>query len=374
MAAHAKLGASNAHRWMACPGSVQMEAGLPNTSSPHAQEGTLAHELAELCLKHNMNAIDLPDENDREKYPQEMRAYVQEYLDYVRDVLYAAGSDAVLDVEVRIDYSRWVPGGFGTADAVIYNARGDMWVIDLKYGVGVKNYAEGNPQAMLYALGAVDKLYPIVDIEKVTLVIHQPRLDDVDEHVVSAEELMQFAEDARRAAEKTQEPNADLIPGEKQCRWCKAKASCPAMLRQVHEIVGQDFDSLSQPDKLTDQQLSNVLEHKKLITDWLGAVEDHARGKLESGQPFPGYKLVAGRSLRQWQDLEAAEQKLSEILGDSAYERKLLTPAKAEKALGKHKDALAEYIVKPEGKPTLVPEKDKRPAINIGLDDFDGLS
>jgi hypothetical protein len=364
MIAHASLGASNAHRWLECAGSVQAEIGLPNTSSVFAIEGTTAHDLAELTLTTTDGALDLFAD-------QEMADYVRIYTDYVRSLSDTA--DLVL-IEQRVDYSDWVPKGFGTADAIVLN--GDtLNVVDLKYGMGVQVYAENNPQGMLYALGAYAEVNHIAEIKNVVITIVQPRLDHISEWSISIEDLLRWAEWVTQRAEATQEDNAPRAAGEKQCRFCKAKHNCGELFRHTEAILLTEFDNiegLPNVDTLTDEQVSNVLASKALIEGWISAISTHVTERLETGGGFAGYKLVEGRSTRRWYDDETAEFRLREMVGaENAVTTKVISPTQAQKILGaKRKNEIAEMIVKPSGKPTLVPDSDKRLAINVTAEDF----
>jgi len=363
--AHASLGASNAHRWLYCPGSVKAEDGLPNTSSPFAEEGTRAHDLAELALTTVPAALDLFEDQD-------MANHVRVYTEYVERL--SAGADLVL-IEERVDYSDWVDGGFGTADAVV--VRGDtLHVVDLKYGMGVPVSAEDNPQGMLYGLGAYAAVGAIVEVTRVVISIIQPRLDSISEWEISLADLLRWAEWVSARAEATKADDAPRVPGEKTCRWCKAKHNCAALLKQTTDALMTEFDDLENlpnPDTLTDAQIATALAAKGLIEGWLSAVASHVKGRLEDGVGFEGYKLVAGRSSRNWSDSEAAEKTLRDMIGpDRAIVTTLISPAQAEKALGaKRKADIADLIATKTGAPTLAPESDKRPAINISDSDFD---
>lgn len=384
MVAHAKLGASNAHRWLNCPGSVSAEDGIPNTSSPFADEGTRAHELAEATLGMAHLPPDEVEMKDWAKYAhaksnefldlyedQEMAEYVRMYVEHVNAL--AADADAI-DIEMRVSYGDWVPGGFGTADAIIVKG-GTIHICDLKYGMGVRVDAEENPQAMLYALGALSVVEMVFDIERIQIHIIQPRIDNISQWEISVPDLLRWAEWVKQRAEAALEADAPRIPGEKQCRFCRAKASCAALQKMTQDVIMAEFDDLDNAPKantLTDAQMRRALEAKPLIEGWLGAVEGLVKERLTSGEGFPGYKLVEGKSNRQWADVEAAETVLIDLIGpEASHTRKIISPAQAEKVLGKKRvGEISDLIVKPTGAPTLAPESDKRPPINISASDF----
>ena len=363
---HASLGASSAHRWAYCPGSVAASADLPNTSSPFAQEGTTAHDLAELALRTGSSALD-HFEN------QEMADFVSVYTEYVGRL--SVEADMTM-IEQRLDYGDWVPGGFGTSDAIVL--RGDtLHVVDLKYGMGVQVYAENNPQGMLYALGAYNEISHAADVQRVVITIVQPRLDHISEWEISIPDLLKWAEWISQRAEATTEPDAPRIAGASQCKFCLAKHNCGALLKHTTDAMLTEFDDLENlpaPDTLTDDQVGAALAAKGLIEGWLNAVQSHVVERLESGQGFDGFKLVAGRSSRRWIDEGVALKELSGMIGqDKAMTQpKLISPPQAEKAVGaKRKADIQNLIVKTEGKPTLAPDSDNRPAVNVELSDFD---
>lgn len=376
MKAHAKLSASGAHRWIPCPGSIEAEAGMPKSSSAFADEGGAAHELAEIVEKRGGSSFDWEGrplvEYSSFTPDREMVEAVQYYLDYLNQF----GGDRL--IEVRVDFSPWVPDGFGTSDAIVFDGE-TMHIVDFKYGKGVKVDAERNPQMMLYALGAYNELGFIYSAKSVVSHIVQPRLDHVSVWEISAADLLAWGEEVKEHAAAALKPGAKRQPGEKQCRFCSAKAVCPALLKMVEDTIGADLASMSEltpPTELSAAQLGAVLSNRALITGWMEAVAKLVTHRMTSGGTFPGWKLVEGRSLRQWSDESEAERLLVAELGEKAYERKLISPAKAEKAMGKKRAAiLADVVVKPLGSPTLAPESDPRPPFGaVTADDFDDLT
>lgn len=366
MTAHAKLSASGAHRWMNCPGSVKAEEGMTDRTSSFAEEGTKAHDLMEQMLLNIRTDID--------KYDIEMAEHVRAYVDYVESLKEAG--DTLL-VEECVDFSEWVPGGFGTADTVLVGDR-RIHIVDLKYGKGVPVYAERNPQAMLYALGAYAGFGWMGDIKSVKISIVQPRLDNISEWEVSVTDLLKFGEEARQAAADTLIPNAKKVPGEKQCKFCKAKATCPALYKLTADTLMADFEQIDeapQPHKLTFAQMRLALERKSLIEAWLQSVELSVKDLILEGVEFEGFKLVEGRSVRRWSDAEVAGARLAALVGEqSAFVRQVISPAKAEKLLGKKdKGMIEDIVVKPRGAATLARQSDPRPAISPVDADFEAL-
>lgn len=359
--AHATLSASGAHRWMACPGSVAAESGLPDRTSSFAAEGTLAHEVVERALRLDLNCDAVCDR-------PEMAEAAQVYVDYVRAL---PGKHSF--IETRVSFDEWVPGGFGTADSIVIDdATQTLHITDLKFGKGVRIDAEHNPQAMLYALGAFDAFGFIYEIKHIRIAIIQPRIDHISEWEISVTDLLKWGEIARAAAEATTKANAPRVPGDKQCRFCKAKATCPALWKKTEQALLAEFDDLDPKpvNKLSDNQLRQALEAKPLIEAWLSAVERLVMERIAAGNVFPGFKIVEGRSLRQWKDDVGAT--LEFLLGEKAYTKKIVSPAQAEKLLGKtHRDKIEGLVVKPRGKPTLTGEGDPRPSITVSASDFD---
>lgn len=368
MAGHAKLSASGAHRWLACPGSVRLEDGIADAGSAYAAEGTLAHELAEICLARGWDAHDLPPYaeasrgEDWGRYPDDMRQHVQSYLDLVR------GFPGALLVETRVTYDRWVPEGFGTADALVIDDT-KAALVDLKYGQGVKVYADG-PQLKLYALGAIQTHGWLYDIQTWELVICQPRIDHIDAVTVSTGHLLEWAETVvAPAAALALTDGAPLSPGEHQCRFCRAKAVCRSRRDANLKVAYADFGPLPKPDSLDLGEIAALLGKLDEMEQWAKDVRDYAMSQAESGHDLPGYKLVEGRSYRQWTDEAAVIRRLRALkyLKSDYIVEKLIGIGEAEKLLGGKKAAtpiLDELTVKPPGRPALVPEADKRPALN----------
>lgn len=371
-ATHAKLSASGSSRWLNCTGSVKAESNYPESSSAFALEGTTAHELAEMCLtsdyhpsfylNQTINGITIDDE---------MADNVAAYIAYVKSF------SGVHFYEQRVDFSEWIPNGFGTSDAIVIDeSNKTVHVIDLKYGKGVPVDAENNTQAMLYALGVLSEYGFIYDIDNVVIHIYQPRIKNYSSWSITTTELLKWAEWAKQRAIEALSDNAPRTPSDKACQWCKAKATCKALLDHTHNVLMSDFDELDEvkPDTLTHKELRVIQDNAKLIKSWLDAVESHIFDMLLRGEDFAGYKLVEGRSTRAWQDEQKAIDVLKDKLDESQlYTQKLISPAQAEKLLKKDKVILSELITKSEGKPTLVPDCDKRTSLKDDVNMFDVL-
>jgi len=374
MAAHAKLSASGAERWLTCPGSIRAEESIPDKSSKFAMEGTAAHELAELCLTKTRTAISYLNQTLPEsqwKVDEDMAEHIQTYVDYVDQF------KGHRMIEQRVDFSKYVPDGFGTSDGIIID-NDTMHIIDLKFGKGIRVDADNNSQGKLYAIGALCDYGFVYDIEHIIIHIVQPRLDHISVWEISAVELLAWAEWVKGRAQLCSEPDAPRVASEKACLWCKAKPTCPELMALTESATLADFTDISvspkSPDKLSVRDLRFALDNKKLIISWLDAVENLAFERLSAGEDFAGYKLVHGRSSRSWVDPQEAEQVLFEELGDALYApKKIITAPQAEKLLGKKKIGLLDGLVsKHEGKPTMVPESDNRPEISSGdISDFD---
>ncbi len=369
-AKHALLSASSAYRWLACPPSALLSAKYGDTSSSYAQEGTAAHALAEYkVLKALGRKADDPTEN-LDYFNEEMDEATDAYAAYVFEQVAEAKkatTDPIVLVEQRVDFSTYVPDGFGTADALII-ADGKLSITDLKYGQGVLVEADHNPQLMCYALGAYEMFSALYDIETVSMTIFQPRRDNVSVFEMKASDLLDWAENTLKPkAELAAECKGDFTAGE-HCRFCKAKADCRARAEANLALARYDF---ALPPTLTDADIEAILPLLDELTSWAEDIKAYALTRAVAGKEWHGYKLVAGRSNRKYVNEDAVAKKVSDA-GFNPYEEKLLGITAMTKLLGKNRfeELLSSLIEKPQGKPTLVPESDKRPAMNSAKEDF----
>ena len=374
MANHAILSPSSASRWLTCTPSARLEEGHQDAGSVYAQEGTLAHRLGELYLQHRFyglnTANNLLSVRESPLYSGAMSEHMVDYCAFVEARMAEAKArcgDPELYIEKRIDISAYVPGSFGTADAVII-ADGLMDVIDLKYGAGVPVSAQDNPQMMLYALGCLLAFSWAYDITEVRMTVYQPRLDNFDSAVISAEDLMAWAEtELKPKAQQAWEGTGDFNPGDHQCRWCKAGATCRARAEYQLELARYDF---AKGSTLMPDEIANILDRLSGLLTWAEQIKTYAYDQaVNHGQHYPGYKLVEGRSNRKYAD-EAA---IAETLTASGFEpdtifkpKELLGITAMESMVGKKKlaELVGQYIIKPDGAPTLVSATDKRPELN----------
>ena len=373
---HARLGASGAYRWMACPPSVKQEEKFPDKESEYAAEGTLAHSMAELIIRYNNHEFTKKTFSTRmnklrkeELYGKDMEDYIAEYTNAVWEIFNEAKSscpDAQLLAEQRLDFSEYVPDGFGTGDVVII-ADDMVQVIDLKYGKGVGVSAIENPQLRLYGIGAYLEHSMLYDIRRVKMTIIQPRLENISTEELTVEELLKWAEEeVRPRAELAMAGKGEYQAGE-HCRFCKAKAACRARAEHNLELTKLDFRD---PDILEEWEIGEVLQRANELNSWVKDVTDYVFDQaLNYGKKFEGWKLVEGRSNRKYADEGTVSQILTQAGYDSSEilkEPQLLGITDMTKLLGKKKfeELLSGQIIKPKGKPVLVPETDKRPELN----------
>lgn len=392
MTQHAKdFSPSASSRWLNCTASVKAVRHLPNTSSVYAMEGTVAHELAENCLTHYRDTFRDYLGSEFTQYTDDMRPItfivdhemateVDKYVQYVRELI---EFDSVVLIEQRVEFTNWVPEGFGTADAVIIN-NDCVHVVDLKYGKGVAVDAYQNSQLMLYALGVYQLYANTFDLQNFCIHVVQPRRNNFSTYEFKVDELLEFAEYVKqKTTEAYDDDLAVFNPTTKGCEWCPLNATCSALTEYSYKSVSMMFESLDDDDdlcldnvnQLTPERIAKVLGDRKMIEKHLANVEAFALELAEGGTTIPGYKLVEGRTNRVWRDEKEAEDKLAEHLKiDDILTYKLISPAQLEK-LNKslYADIEKEFVNKPQGKTTLVPVSDKREAITPIADQFEEL-
>ncbi len=380
---HAKLSSSASKRWLGCPGSVKLSEHYPNGSSIYADEGTIAHGMAEGMISKDDKLVQKYEVEAAKFYGEhpelngtflEMKMILQPYVDYVFEE-YAAqvheDGAAQLMTEERVDLTEYIPGGFGTSDVVILR-QGRLHIIDLKYGKGVSVSAEDNPQLKLYALGTLARFDMLYDIEDVVMTIYQPRLDNVSTDTIKAKDLYAWGEEViKPGAQLALSEDAPVHAGD-WCQFCPARYDCKERARDAMELqkyLGQMV--------LSPEEIAEILGKIDRLTKFAEDIKDSALTKALDGEEIPGWKVVEGRSIRKYVGSEEEIVRQCEGAGyDQAllYERKLLTITNMEKLMGKKQfaEVLGAYVEKPEGKPTLAPESDKRPAItnNSAAEDF----
>ena len=369
--AHAVLSASGADKWLNCPPSARLEESYPDTSSPYAKEGTLAHEIAEFKAR-NYFIETLPKRTFTSKlnkfkkdelYQNEMDEYTESYLEYIKEVAMKYPSKPYIALEKKIDFSKYVPDGYGTCDCILIHGN-DMHIIDFKYGKGVQVSAENNSQLMLYALGALEAYSMLYQIETLHLSIFQPRLDNISCFEISAANLLSWAVgDVEPKAKLAYDGIGDFKAGE-HYRFCKAQAQCRAKAESIISV----FPVKEEPALLTDDEIGLILAKAKELVSWSNAVEDYALNAILSGKEIQGWKAVEGRSVRVFSDADKAFEKIVEsgTPEEMLYERKPLSLSQIEKLLGKKEfeSIVSSFVIKPQGKPTLAPSDDKRPVFN----------
>lgn len=376
---HARLSASGSAKWLNCPGSVRLESEFPDRDTAASAEGTLAHSLGELKINFALGNItrnqyirrcrQLARENGLDELPADMQEYTDSYRNFVIERYNkrkAIWGNAEIVVEEQLDYSAYVPGGFGTGDCIIISP-GTIDIIDFKYGKGVLVPAENNSQLRLYALAALEEYNFICDVDVINYIIFQPRMDNVSEESTKAAELREWGQsEVKPRAALTLDENAECIAGEYcDSHFCKARAVCRAYNAQRLKLAEFDFEA---PSKLSFEELSDILEIAPKINKWCELVSAYALEQaVHNGVKFPGFKLVEGRSNRVITDKDKVEQVLiARGYGeDEIIERSLIGLTKLERLIGKDElnSIIGKYIAKPAGKPCLVPETDKRPEI-----------
>lgn len=381
---HALLSPSSASRWLACTPSARLEEKFPESTSPFAEEGTLAHEVGETLLRYYKKDLKKREYDKRigglsenKYYNHELQGHADSYAAFVWEKFTAAKKSdkaAVLRVEEKIDVTAYVPEGFGTGDAVII-ANGTMEIIDLKYGKGVEVSAVGNKQMMLYALGAYDLFSFMYDINTVRMTIFQPRLDNISEYELAVSELLDWAEnELKPKAKMAFNGEGDFCAGS-HCKFCKAKAQCRTLAEYNLELAKYDF---LDAELMGNTEIANVLTRALPFKSWIASIEEYALGEAIKGERIPGFKLVEGRSVRKYSDEAKIVSALVEngFTEDIIYDKKLKGITALEKIVTKPKfNAICGgFIIKPEGKPTLVVDTDPRPVFDSAVNDFKDIN
>lgn len=374
---HALLSASGSARWLHCTASAEAEKNFPpEKESAYAAEGTVAHALAEAKLYADILGRDESDTIAKLKggpyYDSDMDRYTTGYAEYVAELLAEAIAEdplAQLLPEARVDFSRYVPGGFGTSDALILSSK-RLTVVDLKYGRGVPVSAKGNSQLALYALGAYDAYSFLYSPPMVRLVIYQPRIDHIEQEDISLQTLIDWGtEYVAPRAKAAMEGSGEFDPGD-HCRWCRARIRCRARAEKLRALAVKDF---CDPALLSDAEMMEVLALSDTLSKWAADVYGWAQAQAESGKKIKGYKLVAGMRRRKIADEDGLLTALRrhKLKLDDIAPRKLESIGKLEKLIGKEKfkDWAADYIELPEARPILVPESDKREELIVDLKD-----
>ena len=367
MTAHAKLNASSSKRWLACPPSAKLSEKYEATTSSYAEEGTQAHALAEMWVGSWLNGSDIFENELLKGCSQDMVDYISTYVDFVIERINAArakSTTATILLEQKLDYSEWVEEGFGTGDVVII-ADGVLEIIDLKYGKGIRVDAEDNSQLRLYGLGAYNVFGPLFEFSQVDMTIYQPRLSHVSTESLSLDDLLRWGDKyVKPRAVLAWKGEGEFCAGD-HCKWCPANAECRARADANLEMLKYDF---REPSLLGSDEIADILSKVDDLVSWAGDVKAFALNQAEQhGVAYPGWKLVEGRSNRIITNEADAIHLLlnSGYSSTDIYNTKLKGIGDLEKLLGKTKLSLLDaFITKPQGKPVLVPEADKRPPLS----------
>lgn len=365
MSKHAFLSPSGSHRWLNCTPSAMLESKFSGGSSSAAEEGTAAHAFCEHKLKKALRRRSKRPVSDYDS--DEMQEYTDSYMDYVLEQLEVAKQtckDSMVLIEQKVDFSEYVPDGYGTADCIIV-ADDTMQIIDFKYGLGVLVDAEQNTQLMCYSIGALNLFDSLYDIKQVTMHIFQPRRENVQNWTIPVDELKAWAEnELKPKAQMALNGEGEYNPGE-WCQFCKAAVRCRARAEEKLRLAQQEF---KMPPLLTDSEIEEVLTILPDLTKWADGILAYATdAAVNHGKEWNGFKVVEGRSVRKYKDEELVAQAAKDHGYTDIYRQSLITMTEMQKLMGKKQfeQILGDLIVKPQGKPTLVPVTDKRPAMNV---------
>jgi len=365
MGNHAILSASSSHRWLHCLPSARLELEFENTNGEAAKEGTAAHALSEHKLK---KALRIRSKRPTSEYDSdEMEECTDAYVDFIMEQVELARkscTDPIVLIEQRLDFSCYVPDGFGTGDCVIISDD-RLHIVDFKYGMGVLVDAEDNPQMKLYALGALEIYDSLYDIKEISMTIFQPRRENVSTWTVSVEELKAWAEEELKPkAAKAYQGEGEYMPGP-WCTFCRASSRCRARADENLKLAQMEF---KMPQLLTDSEIEEVLTILPDLTKWANEITAYATdAAVNHGKEWHGFKVVEGRSVRKYKDENAVAEKAVISGYKDIYRKSLIPMTEMQKLMGKTKfeEILGNLIYKPPGKPTLVPNSDKRPAMNV---------
>lgn len=365
MGNHAILSASSSHRWLHCLPSARLELEFENTNGGAAKEGTAAHNLAEHKLK---KALRIRSKRPTSEYDSdEMEECTDAYVDFIMEQVELARkscTDPIVLIEQRLDFSCYVPDGFGTGDCVIISDD-RLHIVDFKYGMGVLVDAEENPQMKLYALGALEIYDSLYDIKEISMTIFQPRRENVSTWTVPVEELKTWAEEELKSkAAKAYQGEGEYMPGP-WCTFCRASTRCRARADENLKLAQMEF---KMPPLLTDDEIEEVLTILPDLTKWANEINAYATdATVNHGKEWHGFKVVEGRSVRKYKDEDAVAEKAVISGYKDIYRKSLIPMTEMQKLMGKTKfeEILGNLIYKPPGKPTLVPKSDKRPAMNV---------
>lgn len=365
MSKHAFLSPSGSHRWLNCTPSAMLESEFPGGSSSAAEEGTAAHAFCEHKLKKALRRRSKRPVSDYDS--DEMQEYTDSYVDYVLEQLEVAKQtckDPMVLIEQKVDFSEYVPDGYGTADCIIVSDD-TMQIIDFKYGLGVLVDAEQNTQLMCYSIGALNIFDSLYDIKQVTMHIFQPRRENVQNWTIPVDELKAWAEnELKPKAQMALNGEGEYHPGE-WCQFCKAAVRCRARAEEKLRLAQQEF---KMPPLLTDSEIEKVLTILPDLTKWADGILAYATdAAVNHGKEWNGFKVVEGRSVRKYKDEELVAQAAKDHGYTDIYRQNLITMTEMQKLMGKKQfdQILGDLVVKPQGKPTLVPVTDKRPAMNV---------
>lgn len=376
MSTHAFLSPSASHRWLMCPPSAKLNAALPDQTSPYAKQGTDAHELCAYLVEKALGRdVKDPTEN-LDYYDEEMQMCAEGYAEFVMQELELARQtclDTEVLVEQKVDFSKWVEGGKGTADCILLSD-GTAEIIDYKNGLGVMVSSEseefgGNPQLMCYSLGVIDMFDGIYNIDTIRMAIYQPRRDNLSVYEMSKADLLKWADEVLAPTAALAMKGEGEFKAGSHCQFCKCKATCRKRAEFNLEMAQYDF---AMPDTLEDHEVEAILMKVDQLTSWADDVKEYALNQALQGKEYENFKVVEGRSVRKYTDEDAVAFAVKDA-GFDPYEKKLLGITAMTSLLGKKKfeDLLGGMIMKPPGKPTLVPKSDKRPAMkNTAQEDF----